>query len=329
LSIHVLLNCVGDPIPMLMEAGFAAEDVIVTPNATHLATADLHRLVRGSTAILAPLTIKVDGDLLDAAGASLEVVANYAVGVDNIDLKACAARGVTVCNGPPPMIEPTADIAWALLIATARRLREGIRLAESGDWKGYDAQLLLGHRLHGGTLLVVGAGRIGAAVARRSIGWDMQVLYTARSPKPSLEAPPISATRVTLEDGLPLADAVVLTISLEPSTRHLIDAAALALMKPNSVLVNVSRGPVVDEAALADALAEKRILGAGLDVHEYEPTIQPRLLECPNVTVLPHIGSATVEDRLDLTRLSVENISAVLAGRKPPHEVTPPASSPL
>lgn len=328
MPIHVLLNCVGDPIPMFTEAGVAAEDVIVTPNATHLAIADLHRLIHGSTAILAPLTLKVDGKFLDAAGSRLKVIANYAVGVDNIDLEACAARGVTVCNGPPPMVEPTADIAWALLIATARRLREGIRLAESGDWNGYDPQLLLGHRLHRGTLLVVGAGRIGAAVARRSIGWEMRVLYTARSRKPNLEVPPISATKVTLEEGLPLADAVVLTISLEQSTRHLIDAAAISLMKPTSVLVNVSRGPVVDESALATALIEGRILGAGLDVHEHEPAIDPRLLECPNVTVLPHIGSATFEDRLDLTRLSVRNISAVLAGRKPPHEVASPDPSP-
>ena len=326
MPIHVLLNCVGDPIPMFREAEFATEDVIVTPKATLMEIADLHQLIRGSTAILAPLTIKVDGAFLDAAGPMLKVVANYAVGVDNIDLKACAARGVTVCNGPPPMIEPTADIAWALLIATARRLREGIRVAESGDWTGYDSQLLLGHRLHGGTLLVVGAGRIGAAVARRAIGWNMQVLYTARTPKPAIEASPISATKVALEDGLPLADAVVLTISLDHSTRHLIDAAALALMKPSSVLVNVSRGPVVDEIALANALSEKRILGAGLDVYEHEPKIEPRLLDCPNVMVLPHIGSATIEDRLDLTRLSVENILAVLTGRKPPHEVTPSES---
>ena len=271
MSIHVLLNCVGDPIPMFREAGFATEDVVVTPKATHLEIADLHQLIRGSTAILAPLTIKIDGAFLDAA----------------------------------------------------RRLREGIRVAESGDWTGYDSQLLLGHRLHGGTLLVVGAGRIGAAVARRAIGWNMRVLYTARTPKPALEASPISATKVALEDGLPLADAVVLTISLDHSTRHLIDAAALALMKPSSVLVNVSRGPVVDEVALANALSEKRILGAGLDVYEHEPKIEPRLLDCPNVMVLPHIGSATVEDRLDLTRLSVENILAVLSGRKPPHEITP------
>ena len=326
MSIHVLLNCVGDPIPMFREAGFATEDVVVTPKATHLEIADLHQLIRGSTAILAPLTIKIDGAFLDAAGPMLKVVANYAVGVDNIDLEACAARGVAVCNGPPPMVEPTADIAWALLLATARRLREGIRVAESGDWTGYDSQLLLGHRLHGGTLLVVGAGRIGAAVARRAIGWNMRVLYTARTPKPALEASPISATKVALEDGLPLADAVVLTISLDHSTRHLIDAAALALMKPSSVLVNVSRGPVVDEIALANALSEKRILGAGLDVYEHEPKIEPRLLDCPNVMVLPHIGSATIEDRLDLTRLSVENILAVLTGRKPPHEVTPSGS---
>ncbi|MDG2021338.1 MAG: D-glycerate dehydrogenase [Phycisphaerales bacterium] len=317
MPIHVLLNCVGDPIPMLVRAGIAAEEVVVTPNATQLSASDLHRLIHGATAILAPLTIKIDGDLLDAAGNDLKVVANYAVGVDNIDLEACSARGVSVCNGPPPMVEPTADIAWALVLATARRLREGIAIAESGSWRGYEPDLLLGHRLTGGTLLVVGAGRVGAAVARRSIGWGMTVHYTARSEKPHLHEPPIAASRVTLEEGLPIADAVVLTTSLNASTRHLMNERTIGMMKPEAVLVNVSRGPVVDEAALAAALRDGRIHGAGLDVFEQEPRIHPDLLAAPNVVVLPHIGSATVEDRTDLTRISVENVLAVLAGEEP------------
>ena len=321
----VLLDCVGDT-PVIFEgkladAGVAATVEIVS-DAAALSAGDVHDRVRGAAALVTPLTIRVDADLLDAAGPSLKVVANYAVGYDNIDLAACAARGVTVCNGPPPMTEPTADIAWALLLGAARRVREGLDLARSGEWRGYDAQLLLGHRLTGGTLLIVGAGRIGAAVARRSLGWNMRVLYTARTPKPGIEAAPINAVRTTLADGLAEADAVVVTTAFTPETRHLIDATALARMKSSAVLVNVSRGPVVDEQALAHALADGTIFAAGLDVYEREPTIHPSLVNLPNALLLPHLGSSTVEDRTDLTALCAENVAAVLSGRTPPFQVT-------
>jgi glyoxylate reductase len=326
-SVHVLLNCVGDPVQLLESGGIALADVTITPDAARHSIEDLHDLVRGATAVLTPLTIRVDEAFLDAAGPGLRVVANYAVGVDNIDLEACENRGVVVCNGPPPMVEPTADIAWALVLAAARRIREGISLAESGDWRGFDPHLLLGHRLTGGTLLVVGAGRIGAAVARRSIGWGMKVHYTARSEKPDLHEPPIAASRVTLEEGLRIADAVVLTPSLNSSTRHLMNERTIGIMKPEAVLVNVSRGPVVDESALAAALHAGRIHGAGLDVFEHEPSIHPSLLDAPNLTMLPHIGSATVEDRTELTRICIENIACVLDGSEPRFSVdTSPAS---
>jgi len=264
--IHLLLDCVGDPLSLLLQHGIRRSEITITPDAGSLSPERVREIVRGATAVLAPLTVTIDAAFLEAAGPALRVISNYAVGIDNIDLAACHERDVLVCNGPPPMVEPTADIAWSLLLATTRRLREGIALAESGSWEGYDSKLLLGHRLTGGTLLVVGAGRIGAAVARRAIGWNMRILYTARSEKPDLHEPPISASRVTLDAGLPLADAVVLTTSLNPSTRHLMNARTIGLMKRTAVLVNVSRGPVVDEGALAEALHAGRIHGAGLDV---------------------------------------------------------------
>ena len=325
--VHVLLDCVGDCRLLLMKHGLSASEITITPNAGSLPPGDVRRIVRGAAAVLSPLTVKIDDAFLEAAGPGLRVVSNYAVGVDNIDLAACHERDVIVCNGPPPMVEPTADIAWALLLATTRRMRAGVALAESGSWTGYDPKLLLGHRLTGGTLLVVGAGRIGAAVARRSLGWNMRVLYTARSEKPDLHEPPIRAARITLEAGLPLADAVVLTTSLNPSTRHLMNARTIDLMKRSAVLVNVSRGPVVDEAALAAALHAGRIHGAGLDVFEHEPKIDPRLLDADNVVLLPHLGSATIEDRTELTRICVEDIASVLEGSKPAFPVeTNPAS---
>ena len=326
--IIVLLDCVGDTTATFRDAIEAAgvdASLEIVADAKTLDAGTLRRTVEGASALVTPLTLRVDADLLDAAGSGLKVVANYAVGFDNIDLAACAARGVVVCNGPPPMTEPTADLAWALLLGAVRRVREGLDLARSGTWSGYDAQLLLGHRLVGGTLLVVGAGRIGAAVARRSLGWDMRVLYTARSPKPSLEAPPIGAVRTTLEDGLTEADAVVVTTALTPETRHLIDADALARMKRSAVLVNVSRGPVVDEQALARALADGTIFAAGLDVYEREPEIDPILAGLPNALVLPHLGSSTVEDRTDLTGICARNVTEVLAGRRPPFPVESPA----
>lgn len=326
--IVVLLDCVGDTPAIFQQAiedaGIDAS-VEIVPDAGRRGDDEIARMVAGASALVTPLTLQVDADLLDAAGPTLKVVANYAVGFDNIDLAACRAREVTVCNGPPPMTEPTADLAWALLLGTLRRVREGVDLARSGAWAGYDAQLLLGHRLVGGTLLVVGAGRIGAAVARRSLGWDMRVLYTARTPKPDLESAPIHAERTTLGDGLPEADAVVVTTALTPETRHLIDAEALARMKPSAVLVNVSRGPVVDERALARALSAGTIFGAGLDVYEHEPAIDPMLVDLPNALILPHLGSSTVEDRTDLTGICAENVVAVLGGHAPRFPVPTPA----
>jgi glyoxylate reductase len=284
-----------------------------------LTRAALLELVAGVDAVLSFGGDRIDAEFFEAAGPALRVVANTAVGVDNIDLTEARRRGVLVTNTPDPVREPTADTAWLLLLAAARRLTEGSELVRSGEWKGFSPTLLLGHRVVGGTLLIVGAGRIGSAVARRALGWDMEVLYVARSSKPVLESSPVSATRVELDEGLARADFVVISVPLASETRHLIDARRLSLMKPTAVLVNVARGPVVDEAALVRALEARQIFAAGLDVFENEPEVHPGLLALPNAVLLPHLGSATFEDRRDVIAMGVANIVAVLRGQAPPN----------
>ena len=321
MRVGVLLPCVGDPVARFEAAGLPDLEVVVIEDYADQPTDTQLELIRGMDGVLTGLGTPVDDGFLDAAGPNLKVVSNYAVGHDNIDLQAAAKRNIVVCNGPPPMTEPTADLAWMLLLAATRRAREGLELAASGAWKGYHPQLLLGRRLVGETLLVVGAGRIGSAIARRSLGWGMQVLYVANSDKPELEDPPLSARRVTLEEGLPLADAVMISVALTPETRGLIGTPELTAMKSTAVLVNVSRGPVVREEELAHALRKGTIFAAGLDVFEHEPTIHPELQNCERAFLMPHLGSATTEDRSDLTDIAVDNIVAVLRGEDPPFRV--------
>ena len=321
MRVGVLLPCVGDPVARFAAAGLPELDIeVIEDYADHPIERQLE-MIQGMDGVLTGLGTAVDAAFLEAAGPNLKVVSNYAVGHDNIDLDAAASRNVVVCNGPPPMTEPTADLAWMLLLAAIRRAREGLDLAVSGSWSGYHPQLLLGRRLVGETLLVVGAGRIGSAIARRSLGWGMKVLYVANSDKPELEQPPISARRVTLEEGLPQADAVMISVALTPETKGLIGSRELASMKTTAVLVNVSRGPVVREAELAAALQNGMIFAAGLDVYEQEPTIHPDLMSCERAFLMPHLGSATTEDRSDLTDIAVDNIVAVLCGKDPPFQV--------
>lgn len=322
MRVDVLLGCVGDPVKLLLDSGISGLQVVQREDAPELPTEELHQLIAGAHGVITSLLTRVDTAFLDAAGENLKVVSNYAVGHDNIDLDAAHERGVVVCYGPPPMVEPTADMAWLLLLAAARRAREGLDLARSNEWSGYHPTLLLGHRLVGGTLLVVGAGRIGSAIARRALGWNMTVLYVDNSSKPHLEEPPISARRVSLQEGLALADAVMVSVSLTPETRGMFSQAEFALMKRNAVFVNASRGPVAEEAALATALDDGTIFGAGLDVYENEPAIDSQLLANPRAFIMPHLGSATVEDRTDLTQLAVDNVLAVLRGEEPPFRIS-------
>lgn len=278
--------------------------------------------VRGASGILSTVTERIDAEVLDAAGERLKVVANMAVGYDNVDVAAATARDVVVTNTPGVLDETTADTAFMLLMAAARRLGEAERLVRSGRWSGWGPEQLTGPDVWGKTLGIVGLGRIGRAVARRALGFNMRILYTSRTRKEDAERE-LGARRVGLEELLRGSDFVSLHVPLTPQTHHLIGERELSLMKPAAVLVNTARGPVVDEAALADALAERRIFAAGLDVYEREPQIHPKLLELENAVLAPHIGSASIETRNRMAALAAENLLAVLSGRRPPSPVNP------
>jgi len=270
--------------------------------------------------LLCLLTDHIDAELL-ARAPRLRAVANCAVGYDNIDLRAATARRIVVTNTPDVLTESSADLAFALLLAAARRVAEGDRLVRAGRWRGWAPDLLLGHDVHGATLGIVGYGRIGAAVARRALGFDMRVLYAQRR---RAADPPPGVRRVSLARLLATADFVSLHVPLTPATRHLIGARELARMKRGAVLVNTSRGPVVDEAALARALARGRIAAAGLDVFEHEPHVSPALCALPNVVLTPHVASATTTTRDRMAILAARNLAAALVGRRPPNPVLAP-----
>jgi len=314
----------GDAIA-LVDAALARTNMAATIAANEddrpLARRELLELVRGAHGLLVTPRDGIDDEVLVAAGPSLRVVSGYATGTDNIDLEACASRGIAVGNTPDAVVEPTADIAWLLLLGAARRAFEGERLVRSGDWSGVSPNELLGIRLLDKTLLIVGAGKIGLATARRALGWRMRILYVARSRHPEFEAAPFDAERVGLDSGLREADVVSLHTPLTPETRHLIDARRLALMKPEAILVNTARGAVVDEAALVAALQQRRLRAAGLDVYEKEPALHPGLAELDNVFLLPHLGSATEEDRHWMTEQAVANLVAGLKGERLPWSV--------
>lgn len=281
---------------------------------------ELLEAVRGMEGILSTVTERIDAGVLDAAGGSLRVVANMAVGYDNVDLEAARERGIAVTNTPGVLDETTADVAFMLLLAAARRLGEAERLLRAGRWEWWGPKLLTGPDVWGKTLGIVGMGRIGTAVARRAKGFGMEVLYTARSPRPEAERE-LGARRVGLDELLRESDFVSIHTPLTPETHHLIGPQELAKMKRTAVLVNTARGPVVDEGALADALAEGRIFAAGLDVYEEEPKVHPGLLELENAVLAPHIGSASIETRDAMARLAGENLAAVLRGEEPPNRV--------
>lgn len=270
----------------------------------------------GVDGVLCTLTEQIDEEFFAAAGENLKVVANMAVGYDNIDLEAAGRRGVVVTNTPGVLDETTADTAFMLLLAAARRLGEAERLVRSGRWKAWGPKMLLGPDVWGKRLGIIGMGRIGRAVARRARGFGMRILYYSRSAKPHAEEE-FGAIRLDLDRLLIHSDFVSLHTPLTPETHHLIGERELGLMKPTAVLVNTSRGAVVDEAALAEALARRRIFAAGLDVYEEEPEVHPGLLELENVILAPHIGSASFETRGKMARMAAENLRAVLAGERP------------
>jgi glyoxylate reductase len=277
---------------------------------------ELLEAVRGAAGILPTVTEKMDAEVMDAAGDGLKVIANMAVGYDNVDLDAAGERNVVVTNTPEVLNETTADTAFMLLLAAARRLGEAERLLRSGGWEAWGPMQLTGPDVWGKKLGVVGFGRIGQAVARRARGFDMEVLYHDQYRIESAEK--VSGVRyVELDELLRTCDFISVHTPLTDETHHLIGATELGRMKSEAVLINTSRGPVVDEAALADALAEGRIFAAGLDVYEKEPEVHPKLLELENAVLAPHIGSASVETRDRMAVLAAENIVAVLSGEEP------------
>jgi glyoxylate reductase len=266
----------------------------------------------------------IDEALL-AARPGLRVVSNVAVGYNNVDVAACTRRGVVVTNTPDVLTETTADFAWTLLMATARRLAEADRYTREGRFRQWEYMLLLGGDVHGKTLGVVGFGRIGRAMARRALGFGMRVLYQDAVAADAAAERELRATRTDLATLLRESDFVTLHTPLIPETRHLINAESLRTMKKTAYLINAARGPVVDEAALVRALREGWIAGAGLDVFEEEPKVHPGLIDLPNVVLAPHIASASHETRLQMATLAVENCLAVLEGKTPPTPVNPEA----
>lgn len=293
-------------------------DIEVEYNETDrpLPKADLIRSLRDKDGLICHIISTIDDDVL-AASPGLKVVSNVAVGYNNIDVAAARRRGVVVTNTPDVLTETTADFAWALLMAAARRIVEADHYARSGQWTTWKWDLLWGADIHGKTLGVVGFGRIGRAVARRAGGFGMRVLYCDTIRADAAAEQQLNATPTDLDTLLRESDFVSLHALLSPETRHLINERTLRLMKKTAILVNAARGPVVDEAALAKALAEGWIAGAGLDVFEEEPTIHPGLLPLRNVTLAPHIASASHETRVGMARLAVRNCLAVLEGKPP------------
>lgn len=271
----------------------------------------------GEAEALVPLlTVRVDAALLERAP-RLRVVACPTVGHDHVDLAACRARGVVVTNTPGVLTEATADLTWALVLAAVRGIPQAESSLRAGEFRGWGFWDYLGGDLHGRTLGIFGMGRIGKAVARRAAGFGMRIRYASRSRLPEDEERVLRAEWTAWDDLLPASDVLTLHAPLTPETRHLVDAAALRRMKPGSWLVNTARGPLVDEAALAEALREGRLAGAGLDVYEREPEVHPALLELPNVVLLPHVGSATRGTRTRMAVLAARNAHAVLSGLAP------------
>ena len=287
---------------------------------------ELLAAVEGCVGILTLLTDRVDNELLDRAGPGLRVVSNYAVGYDNIDVRACAARGVAVGNTPGALTETTADFAFALILAAARRIPEASRFVQAGRWTSWGPMLLLGSDVSGATLGIVGFGRIGQAVARRARGFGMEILYASRGPVDAAIEAELGARQVPLAELLGRSDFVSLHVSLGPESEHLIDAAALAAMRCSAILVNTARGPVVDSAALYAALRDGRIAGAALDVTDPEPLpLDNPLLGLDNCLIVPHVASATTATRGRMAAMAAANLIAGLRGEPLPTPVLPPA----
>jgi len=314
---HILVTRrLPSAVMALLEEHFKVQ---CNPHNRVLSREELLSGVKGKDGLLPLLTDRMDAEAMDAAGPQLKIIANYAVGYNNIDVDAATARKIAVTNTPGVLTDTTADLTMALLMAVARRIVESDRYARDGKYEGWNPLLLLGADVHHKTLGVLGFGRVGSAVARRASGFDMQVLYHGRHRADPEREKQVAATYVDLETLLKESDFLSLHVPLTEDTRSVIHAENLALMKPTAFIVNTARGEVIDEEALVKALEDKVIAGAGLDVFEHEPAIHPALVKMKNVVILPHIGSASLETRTRMGLMAAENLIAAFKGKIPPN----------
>jgi glyoxylate reductase len=299
----------------------AGHDIVTPEGDVALTPDELARLAAECDGMVCHLTNRIDAAVLESGSSGrLRVVANAAVGYDNIDVPTAHSLGITVCNTPGVLDDTTADLAFLLILAATRLSSDAESDLREGRWGGWGFGTHLARDVHGATLGLVGYGRIARAVAQRATGFEMEVIHTARHDTG------LGGYVATLEELLGRSDIVSVHVPLSESTRHLIGAAELALMKPTAVLVNTARGPVIDENALVDALEGGTLHGAGLDVYDGEPKVNPRLVTAPRITLLPHIGSATIATRTRMAQLACQGVVDVLAGRRPPNEVLPAPS---
>ncbi|THD84925.1 D-glycerate dehydrogenase [Aliigemmobacter aestuarii] len=308
-----------EPVVAAARAGF---DVTLREDTRPLDALELREALLSFDAVLPTLGDLFSAEVFaDVPRPRARLLANFGVGYNHIDTAAAHAAGIMVSNTPGAVTDATADIALMLILMTARRAGEGERLVRSGRWEGWHPTQMLGLHVSGKRIGIIGMGRIGQAIARRAhFGFGMEVVFHNRSP---LADPGLPATQVTMAEAM-AADVVVVAVPGGPATRHLIDAEALAHMRPHAIFVNIARGDVVDEAALVKALQKGQIAGAGLDVYEFEPRVTPALLHMENVTLLPHLGTAALEVRTAMGLMAVDNLTAWAAGRTPPNLVTPP-----
>ena len=291
---------------------------------TPLTKAALIEAVKSAQILVPTVTYRIDSSVLAHANPELRLIANYGTGVDHIDVEAAYARGITVTNTPGVLTEDTADMTMALILAVSRRLVEGERLARSGEWPGWSPTSMLGHRITGKRLGILGMGRIGTAVARRARGFGLAIHYHNRRRVPEALETELEATYwESLDQMLARMDIISVNCPHTPATFHLLSARRLALLRPTAIIVNTSRGEVIDEAALTRMLRNRQLAGAGLDVFEHEPAINPKLRELNNVVLLPHMGSATIEGRIDMGEKVVINIKTFVDGHRPPDRVLP------
>lgn len=300
----------------------AEHDVTAWESDEAISRAELLQMVVGADAIVSLLTEKIDGELLDAAGAQLKSVSNVAVGYNNIDVPACEQRGVLVTNTPGVLTEATADIAMSLILMVTRRLGEGERVIRAQEPWQWGMSYMLGMGIQGRQLGIVGMGQIGIATARRAKSFGMEIAYTRRSPLEADVVKELDAKYMSMDELIESSDVLSLHCPYSPATHHLMSENQFARMKPTAYLINTARGPIVDEQALVDALNAGQLAGVGLDVFEHEPKVNPGLLGLDNAVLIPHLGSATVETRAAMADIAATNALAILAGKSAPNLVT-------